>query len=129
MATTQTKTQTKTNPKTNPRPRTQANPKTAAPDVPSVDVAQVHAQPLRTRGGHPAPDQLEITLEDGSRLFTSYTRKVALVTAEGQTWLDSCYWNYSRTTSRYRNEFLGLSTPEIMRGLESGALKLTNLNR
>lgn len=43
--------------------------------------------------------------------------------------LDETYWNYSRTTSKYRSEFLGESTDETRRKIESGEYKLADLNK
>jgi hypothetical protein len=42
--------------------------------------------------------------------------------------LDVNYWNYSMTTSKYRNQFLGESTKETMKKIKSGEYILTNLN-
>lgn len=42
--------------------------------------------------------------------------------------LDETYWNYSRTTSKYRNEFLGETTEETKKNIKSGLYKLVNLN-
>ena len=37
-----------------------------------------------------------------------------------QVWLDSIYWNYSRTTSKYRSLFLGESTKETQKKIDDG---------
>lgn len=42
--------------------------------------------------------------------------------------LDETYWNYSRTTSKYRNLFLGESTQETQRKIDTGEYQLVNLN-
>ena len=42
--------------------------------------------------------------------------------------LDSLYWNYSTTTSKYRNMFLGETTKETKAKIKSGEYKLANLN-
>lgn len=42
--------------------------------------------------------------------------------------LDKTYWNYSRTTSKYRNEFLRETTKETEAKIKSGEYKLENLN-
>ena len=47
----------------------------------------------------------------------------------GRVLLDETYWNYSRTTSRYRNAFLNMTTREIEAKIKSGEFELTNLNR
>ena len=42
--------------------------------------------------------------------------------------LDEYYWNYSRTTSKYRNMFLGETTKETQAKIDSGEYILTDLN-
>ena len=51
--------------------------------------------------------------------FVDYVRKV---------WLDINTWNYSRTTSKYRNMFLGETTKETQAKIDSGEYTLTDLN-
>ena len=45
-----------------------------------------------------------------------------------QVWLDKTYWDYSRTTSKYRSIFLGESTKETQKKIDSGEYILTDLN-
>jgi hypothetical protein len=47
---------------------------------------------------------------------------------ENQVYLDEKYWNYSRTTSKYRNMFLEESGKEIERKIKKGIYLLANLN-
>lgn len=42
--------------------------------------------------------------------------------------LDEKYWEYSKTTGRYRNQFLGERYAETKAKIESGEYILTNLN-
>jgi hypothetical protein len=42
--------------------------------------------------------------------------------------LDRKYWNYSRTTAKYRNQFLGETTKETQKKIDSGEYILTDLN-
>jgi hypothetical protein len=42
--------------------------------------------------------------------------------------LDEKYWDYSRTTSKYRNQFLGETKQETERKIKSGEYTLTDLN-
>lgn len=42
--------------------------------------------------------------------------------------LDSKYWNYSKTTSKYRSQFLGETTKETQEKIDNGTYRLTNLN-
>ncbi len=43
-------------------------------------------------------------------------------------YLDEQYWDYSRTTSRYRNQFLGETTRETQAKINSGEYVLVDLN-
>ena len=45
-----------------------------------------------------------------------------------ETYLDSKYYNYSTTTSKYRNIFLEENTREIEKKIKDGIYILTNLN-
>lgn len=43
--------------------------------------------------------------------------------------LDETYWNYSVTTSKYRNQFLHETTEETKKKIASGRYILTDLNK
>ena len=43
--------------------------------------------------------------------------------------LDAYYWDYSRTTSKYRNQFLNEYTADTRAKIESKEYLLTNLNK
>ena len=45
-----------------------------------------------------------------------------------QVWLDEKYWDYSVTTGRYRNQFLGENKAETQKKIDSGEYILTDLN-
>tara|TARA_Y100000310_G_C20083177_1_gene534817 strand:+ start:174 stop:443 length:270 start_codon:yes stop_codon:yes gene_type:complete len=45
-----------------------------------------------------------------------------------RVYLDRDKWDYSSTTSKYRNQFLGETTKETQAKIESGEYILTNLN-
>ena len=42
--------------------------------------------------------------------------------------LDEKYWNYSKTTGKYRNIFLGETKKETQAKIDNGTYKLVNLN-
>ena len=44
------------------------------------------------------------------------------------TYLDKKYWNFSNTTSKYRNKFLNETTKETIAKIKSGEYKLVDLN-
>ena len=43
-------------------------------------------------------------------------------------YLDEKYWNYSKTTSKYRNKFLNMTTKEIENAIKDNTILLINLN-
>ena len=45
-----------------------------------------------------------------------------------RVFLDEYYWDYSRTTGKYRNQFLGEYIDETRSKIKSGEYKLKNLN-
>ncbi len=63
--------------------------------------------------------------------FQSYNSIIAKRewTANGKkVTLDKNYWEYSVTTGKYRNQFLGESKADTRAKIESGEYKLENLN-
>lgn len=76
------------------------------------------------------PNQFIIT-DDNKTYFQSYKSiivKIERLEDKTITYLDPVYYNYSRTTSKYRNAFLGESTKEIEAKIKQGVYILTNLN-
>jgi hypothetical protein len=63
--------------------------------------------------------------------FQSYQSLIIKTTfehGERVVYLDEYFWNYSRTTSKYRCDFLGENTKETKEKIQKGIYKLTNLN-
>lgn len=79
------------------------------------------------RTGRPIPNQFTIYTNKGV-YFQSYDSIIAYKPNEGKIKLDSYYWDYSRTTSKYRNEFLRETTKETKEKIDSKEYILTNLN-
>ena len=79
------------------------------------------------RTGRPIANQFEIYTDKGV-YFQSYRSIIAFKPYDGKTQLDEYYWDYSRTTSRYRNEFLNEYTEETRHKIKEGEYILTNLN-
>ena len=62
--------------------------------------------------------------------FQSYDSIIVKTTfedGERAVYLDKTYWNYSKTTSKYRSVFLGESTKETERKIKGGLYKLVDL--
>jgi hypothetical protein len=71
------------------------------------------------RSGNPVPNQFIIVTDEGT-MFQSYGSIIAFIRrGSGKTELGK-NWNYSRTTTRYRNIFLNESTKETRAKLASG---------
>jgi hypothetical protein len=81
-----------------------------------------------SRGGgwHSIPNQFLIT--DGDKeVFQSYDSVIA-IRENGKITLDANSWDYSTTTGKYRNQFLGETKAETERKIKSGEYTLANLN-
>ena len=86
------------------------------------------------RDGRAIPNQFIVTHNSPDRdieCFQSY--KSVIVRKEWQKGkctihLDERYWNYSVTTGKYRNMFLGETKKETEKKIKSGEYILTNLN-
>ncbi|MBA7532439.1 hypothetical protein ES705_24665 [subsurface metagenome] len=76
--------------------------------------------------GNDVPNQFEIQTDKGI-LFQSYNSIIAFK-SNGKIYLDSYYWDYSKTTGKYRNDFLGETKHETEEKIKSGQYKLVNLN-
>ena len=63
-----------------------------------------------------------IIVKKVTQWFFNYEQK------ETKIFLDEHFWDYSKTTSRYRNKFLNETTKEIQNKIKSGEYILTNLN-
>ncbi|MBV6446389.1 MAG: hypothetical protein IFNCLDLE_02687 [Ignavibacteriaceae bacterium] len=80
------------------------------------------------KSGSPVANQYEIRTDDGV-YFQSYRSIIAFRPyGDGKIVLDEYYWDYSRTTGKYRNEFLGENTAETRKKIKSGEYILANLN-
>ena len=79
------------------------------------------------RSGRPVANQFIIYTSEG-KYFQSYDSVIAFKDNEGNVTLDDYTWDYSRTTGKYRNEFLGEGIVDTRAKIESGKYKLADLN-
>ena len=84
-------------------------------------------QNMTSSNGNNVPNQFEITDEKGNIFFQSYNSIIA-VKRRGKVELDSRYWDFSKTTGKYRNQFLGETKKETEAKIASGEYILTDLN-
>ena len=82
---------------------------------------------MKSPRGHKVPNQFIITTKEGT-YFQSYQSIIALIKNDGSVVLDDYYWDYSRTTGKYRNEFLMEGIAETRKKIASGEYQLTDLN-
>ena len=81
---------------------------------------------MTSPNGNEVPNQFIIETNEGI-FFQSYN-SVICKESNGKIELDEKYWDYSKTTGKYRNQFLGEDKKETQRKIDSGEYKLTNLN-
>jgi hypothetical protein len=60
--------------------------------------------------------------------FQSYNSIIALKKNDGTIVLSEKYWDYSKTTSKYRNIFLGETSEQTKYQIKIGNYKLQKLN-
>jgi hypothetical protein len=77
--------------------------------------------------GREVANQFIIDTEYGE-VFQSYDSVIG-VRERGQVTLDESTWDYSTTTGKYRNQWLGEKRPETQRKIDSGEYKLADLNK
>jgi hypothetical protein len=78
--------------------------------------------------GNLIPNQFEIRTDKGV-YFQSYNSIIVFIDKKRQTYLDPYYWDYSRTTGKYRNIFLGENIAETRQKIKSKEYKLKDLNK
>lgn len=64
---------------------------------------------------------------DKCTIFYSYYSKIVVIIKK-QVYLDKEFWDYSKTTGKYRNRFLGESKKETEKKIKKGIYLLANLN-
>ena len=67
--------------------------------------------------------------DDRNKFLQSYDSIIVKINHRGDIYLDEYYWDYSKTTGRYRNQFLGETKNETLKKIKSGKYKLINLNK
>lgn len=89
----------------------------------------VKVKPMTSkRTGNPVLNQFTIRTPEGT-YFQSYDAIIALISMDGNTYLDHDNWDYSKTTIKYLNEFLRTyGKKDIQTRIDTGEYKLTDLN-
>lgn len=85
---------------------------------------------MEGKTGRAVPNQHIVTDETGDvEYFQSYNTVIGRRTiSTGRIHLDVNAWDYSVTTSRYRNQWLGEDTKTVKAKIKSGEYTLIDLN-
>ena len=93
---------------------------------------------MTSNKGNDIPNQFIITTteedihgENDVQYFQSYDSVIVRKTWKVNRWfieLDRNYWDYSVTTGKYRNQFLGENKAETQKKIDSGEYILADLN-
>tara|TARA_R100001460_G_scaffold1238_1_gene4783 strand:+ start:667 stop:945 length:279 start_codon:yes stop_codon:yes gene_type:complete len=87
---------------------------------------------IESSKGNKIANQFVITDDKQNEYFQSYRSMIVKKDYEGdqvKIYLDQKYWNYSNTTGKYRNIFLGETITETKKKIKSGEYILTDLNK
>lgn len=83
---------------------------------------------MKTKVKQLANNQIEVITPKGT-YFQSYNSIIAFKPNDtSRIKLDAYYWDYSRTTGKYRNQFLNEDITETRAKIENKEYILTNLN-
>jgi hypothetical protein len=75
-----------------------------------------------------AKNQFIIDGDNGETYFQSYDSMIACRNSNGSIMLDKKYWDYSKTTGKYRNIFLCETKKETEKKIKRGEYQLVDLN-
>ena len=67
--------------------------------------------------------------DKGTHYLISYSTVIAKRTRSGKVTLDRKYWDFSSTTGKHRNDFLGETKLDTSAKLDIGTYKLADLNK
>tara|TARA_X000000950_G_scaffold224235_1_gene270260 strand:- start:243 stop:560 length:318 start_codon:yes stop_codon:yes gene_type:complete len=90
-------------------------------------LSKMRVENMISSSGNSVPNQYEITTHDGL-FFQSYKSLICFIDKDGRIFLDENKWNYSVTTSKYRNKFLNETTRETEKKIKDGTYFLYDLN-
>lgn len=82
---------------------------------------------LRVVTSTPMPNCVIITLSNGTQILKSYDKTIARK-FKGKITLDGSYYNFSSSTGKHRNYFLGEDLKTTEKKIKSGEYELLGLN-
>ena len=83
---------------------------------------------MTSNKGNLVPNQFVIRTSN-ARIFQSYSSTIAKILNSGKVFLDEYYWDYSRTTGKYRNQFLNENMADTRKKINNGEYILKDLNK
>ena len=101
-----------------------------------MQIQQVSVRNMESSRGNLVPNQFTIRVKSHDLnqvgfdmvYFQSYNSIIAVRDHKGNTILDNDKWDYSVTTGKYRNQFLGEDKKTTTAKIKSGEYKLADLN-
>ena len=95
----------------------------------------IGVEQMTSRSGNIVPNQTILSDMTG-KTFVSYGSKIVYQSKDRgsdglplEIVVDENYWDYSRTTGKYRNEFMNMGVQEVRNHIKNGRIKVGNLNR
>jgi hypothetical protein len=82
---------------------------------------------MKSSKGNKVPNQFIIWTDD-IQFFQSYQTIIGKRDHLGKITLDKNKWDYSVTTSKYRNQWLGMNTKQVKDAILNGSIALEDLN-
>lgn len=70
----------------------------------------------------------QFIIKDKNKVWFQSYDSIIIKWENGQVYLDEYYWDYSRTTGKYRNQMLCEGIQETRKKIKSGEYILKNLN-
>jgi len=89
-------------------------------------------QNITSNNGNKIANQFIVIGDNNDEYFQSYRSIIVKKDYKNETvkiYLDQKYWNYSNTTGKYRNIFLGETIKDTKAKIKSGEYILTDLNK
>jgi len=94
----------------------------------ALSIKGTRTRNMESSRGNTIANQFIIETADGE-IFQSYNSIIAFRNfAEKKVILDANKWDYSVTTGKYRNQFLGENKAETLKKIKSGEYILADLN-
>ena len=93
----------------------------------NIDSKNIKVLNMISSKGNKIANQFVISTPEGS-YFQSYNSVIAFINNEGRVFLDKNKWDYSTTTGKYRNIFLGENKKLTEKRINNNNYVLIDLN-